>query len=145
MKDNIIVTEIPFNKFVGLEKAEESSNCIFILKEKQEFHNHLGTLHASVLFALAEATSGEFLLRQFDQIQMDVMPVVRRAEIKYSRQGSGKAYSRAEFAAIGLFEAISELKNKKKAMITVKVEIFDQESEKLLIAFFDWFISVRRM
>jgi hypothetical protein len=79
------VLEIPFNKFIGLQQADTENDSIFKLERKKEYLNHLGTIHASALFALAEASSGEFLLNEFKDYKLDIIPVVRKVEIKYSK------------------------------------------------------------
>ena len=82
---NIDVLEIPFNKFLGLQQADPNNGYIFKLEPKKEYQNHLGTIHASALFALAEASSGEFLFNQFKDYRLDLIPVVRKVEVKYSK------------------------------------------------------------
>jgi len=51
--------EIPFNKFVGISRSESQENGLLELKDDENLKNHLGTVHASAQFALAEACSGE--------------------------------------------------------------------------------------
>ena len=53
------VLELPFNKYIGLEKVS-NSDYLLMLNEKEAYLNHLSTVHVSALFALAEATSGFF-------------------------------------------------------------------------------------
>ncbi len=58
------VVELPFNSFLGIQIATEPSQLLRLRSGKQ-YLNHLGTVHASAQLALAEASSGEFLLRHF--------------------------------------------------------------------------------
>ena len=58
------VTELPFNSFLGIQIASEPSQ-ILRLPSGEQYLNHLGTVNASTQLALAEASSGEFLLRHF--------------------------------------------------------------------------------
>ena len=77
------VTELPFNVLVGIERLNDASGGgLLRLPDGDHYHNHLGTVHASALLALAEATSGEFLLREvgFDG---GLFPVVRRLESRF--------------------------------------------------------------
>ena len=55
------IMEIEFNKFLGLQKSTKP-DYIFQLEKRKELTNHLGTFHAGVLFSLAEAASGQFLI-----------------------------------------------------------------------------------
>ena len=136
------VLEIPFNKFIGLQNADTDDDFILKLDEKKEYLNHLGTLHASILFALAEATSGEFLLKQFKDYELNIIPVVRKVESKYSKPGNGTVYSRAGFIDTNTKEVINELNNKKRVIIKVKVDIYNENLNKLMTSIFDWFVAL---
>jgi len=50
------VAQIPFNAFIGIERAQGSERLL-ALPEHPRYLNHLGTVHASALLALAEASS----------------------------------------------------------------------------------------
>jgi acyl-coenzyme A thioesterase PaaI-like protein len=136
------VLEIPFNKFVGLKKAEIGSGFILALEEREEYLNHLGTIHASALFALAEATSGAFLNQQFKDLKLNVVPLVRKVELKYSKPGNGNLYSKASFIDKTVKDVIVELDNKKRTCIHVRVDIFNEDSERLMNSVFECFITV---
>ena len=74
------VFELPFNKYIGLEKSSDTDHLL-MLSEKEDYLNHLSTVHASALFALAEATSGFFLLNEFREIK-NILPVeIGRAHV----------------------------------------------------------------
>jgi len=136
------VLEIPFNKFLGLQRAYAKNDSILKLEPKKEYLNHLGTIHASALFALAEASSGEFLLNQFKDYKLDVIPVVRKVEIKYSKPASGTVFSKACITDSKINEIINELRIKKRVIIKVRVDILDNNTEKLFTSVFDWFIAL---
>lgn len=72
------VTQIPFNHFLGIQQAAQDSGCLLELGDSPSYTNHLGTVHASVQLALAEASSGEFLLRTLPEFGNQVLAVVRR-------------------------------------------------------------------
>ena len=54
------VLELPFNKILLIKKSDEP-DTILMLEDSVKYQNHLGTIHASAQYALAEATSGEIL------------------------------------------------------------------------------------
>ena len=56
------ILSIPFHKYLSIEKYP-GDVYIFQVQEKPEFLNHLQTHHACLQLALAEASSGEFLLQ----------------------------------------------------------------------------------
>lgn len=138
----INVLEIPFNKFIGLQQADTENDSIFKLEQKKEYLNHLGTIHASALFALAEATSGEFLLNEFKDHKFDIIPVVRKVEIKYSKPANGTVFSKACIIDSNINDIINELRIKKRIIIKVRVDIFGNDKEKLFTSVFDWFITL---
>lgn len=135
------VLEIPFNKFIGLKKAEAKDNYLLKLESDERYLNHLGTIHASALFALAEASSGEYLLNQFEGYALNVIPVVRKVEVKFSKPANGTVYSKASIIEPGIGEILEELKTKHRVIIKVKVDIYNDDSERIFTSIFDWFLT----
>jgi hypothetical protein len=72
-----------FNSFVGIQVTSESGQLLR-LPAVEQYLNHLGTVHASAQLALAEASSGEFLLRHFGSSE-GLVPIVRRVEAKFRK------------------------------------------------------------
>ncbi len=140
---SIKVLDIPFNKLLKLERADLSSEFIFKLEKKPEFLNHLGAFHAGVMFSVAESASGEFLLGEFSDIAEGIIPVIRKAEVKYSKPGNGTLYSKACFAEGNKEELLKELKTRKRVIMKVKSELFNEKNERLMTAYFDWFVAYR--
>jgi len=135
------ITQIPFSKKLKIEKSDKPG-YILMLEEKPDLLNHLDTLHAGVLFTLAESTSGEYLLENFGGLKMDIIPVIRKAEIKYSKPGKGSIYSTADIVEPGIHEVASALEEKGRIIIKVKVDIFTEGNQRLLTAFFEWFVAL---
>ena len=133
------VTKLPFNEFIGL-KYSDNPRFLLMLDNRSEYLNHLSTVHASALFALAEATSGHFLLEQFAEIS-DIIPVVRKAEIKYRKPVTGVVYSNAKFLNIEKQEFIETLNNKGRALLSVEISLFNTTDELVMQSVFEWFIS----
>jgi len=73
------ITAIPFHQYLGLEFAEPP--YLLQLRAQKHHTNHLGTIHASVLIALAEAGSGQFLMNHLG----DGRPHAPREEAETSR------------------------------------------------------------
>ena len=55
------VSQLPFNHYIGLELASQESGFLVSLPEDPKYTNHVGTVHASALLAVAEAGSAAFL------------------------------------------------------------------------------------
>lgn len=135
----VSVTELPFNGLLGIQIATDSAHLLE-LPAGGQYLNHLGTVHASAQLALAEASSGEFLLRHFGSTE-GIVPVVRRLEAKFRKPANGAVTSTVT-AASGAFEQLdAELASKGRALIPITVELHDQSGAHTLSATVVWFIQ----
>ena len=133
------VTELPFNSFLGIQIADEPSKLLRLPLGKQ-YLNHLGIVHASAQLALAEASSGEFLLRHFDFTD-DLVPVVRRLEARFRKPANGTVTSSATARPESLAQLDAELASKGRSHISIAVEIHDESGKHTLSATVEWFIQ----
>jgi acyl-coenzyme A thioesterase PaaI-like protein len=133
------VTELPFNAFIGLKKADEAGRLLQ-LPADGKYLNHLGTVHASALLALAEASSGEFLLGHFGTSE-GVVPVVRRLESKFRKPANGAVTSTASVTAEALAQFEGELAAKGRALLAMAVELHDESGAHVLSATVEWFVQ----
>lgn len=133
------VTKLPFNEFIGL-KYSENAEYLLMLDNKPEYRNHLDTVHASAMFSLAEATSGHFLLGQFAELS-DIVPVVRKVEVKYRKPSTGKVFSKAKFVDMDKPEILESLNQKNRALINVEVSLFDEGNVLVMQSIFEWFVT----
>ena len=134
------ILEIPFHRFLNIKK-HSGDEYIFEATERPEYLNHLGTIHACVQLTIAEASSGEFLLQEFNDMRSELIPVVRKTEAKYHRPANGTLFSKAAFESTNKSDILKELSSKKRTSIKVKVEITDEQKNKTLTVVFDWFIT----
>ena len=133
------IPAIPFNHLIGLEISDDPE-YLMVLPAKQEHENHLQTVHASALFALAEASSGLCLLREFSDLA-HVVPVVRNVEVKYRKPGQGMIRSKASLN-IGKAAVLETLNTKHRALIPVQVTLHDATPVLIMQATFEWFILI---
>jgi len=101
---------------------------------------HLGTVHASAQLALAEASSGEFLLKHFGSTE-GIVPVVRRLEAKFRTPANGAVTSAASAAPESLAQLDAELASKGRSLIPVTVELHDESGVHTVSATVEWFIQ----
>jgi acyl-coenzyme A thioesterase PaaI-like protein len=134
------VLDLPFNHFVGLMDAEDD-DYLLKLPESDNFMNHLKTLHASALFALAEASSGKFLLKDFADLEFPIIPMLREASVKYSKPVKGSIRSKARLAGKTKEMVIVELENKSRTLIDVEVILYSEEEERVMRSVFQWFVT----
>ena len=133
------VTKLPFNSFIGL-KVSDKPEFLLMLENRIEYRNHLNTVHASALFSLAEASSGHFLLNEFSELT-DIIPVVRKVEIKYRKPATGCVFSKAKFQEVGKTEILNALNQKGRTTLKVEVSLFDEANTPVMQSVFEWFIS----
>ncbi len=133
------VTELPFNRFLGIETASGTAHLLR-LPAGAQYLNHLGTVHASALLALAEASSGEFLLRHFGS-SAGLVPVVRRVEAKFRKPANGAVTSSASATPADLSQLGASLATKGRGLISIAVELHDESGTHALSATVEWFIQ----
>ena len=133
------ITELPFNSFLGIETASVPSQLLR-LPAGAQYLNHLGTVHASAQLALAEASSGEFLLRALGSTS-GVVPVVRRLESKFRKPANGAITSTVSTPPEAIEQLHTDLAAKGRAIISVAVELHDESGAHTLSATVEWFIT----
>ena len=133
------VTKLPFNHFIGL-KLSNKNGYLLMLDNRTEYLNHLDTVHASAQFALAEATSGHFLLNEFSELT-DIIPVVRKVEIKYKKPATGSVFSKAKFIETDKNDFLKAMNQSGRAMLKVEVTLFDDTEILIMQSVFEWFVS----
>jgi acyl-coenzyme A thioesterase PaaI-like protein len=136
------VTEVPFNQFLGIRKAEDAG-WLLELQGRPEFANHLGGVHAVAQLALAEAASAQFLAARFGDLAPQAVPVVRRLEAKFRRPAAGglRARARADEQALRKFE--EDFRDRGRARVGVEVEVLDGEGAATLSCTVEWFVQRR--
>lgn len=134
------ITELPFNKLIDLQRSLDE-RYLLTLSDDRKYTNHLGTVHAAALFSLAESTGGEFLLTNFPNHREGLIPVVRRAEVKYKKPATGQINSSATLIDNSIESIDNQLLSKNRASIQLKVDLFDAEKVNVMTAHFEWFVS----
>lgn len=138
---NSSVTELPFNRLIGLTRSS-TPETLLQLPAGEQYQNHLGTVHASALLALAEASSGEFLLRQLgEETEGGMIPVVRRMEAKFRKPAHGAVHSAVRVAPELVEKLKADLAGKGRALIDVPVELYDASGAHVLSATVEWFLQ----
>lgn len=134
------VTQLPFNCLIGLESAAADSGFLVSLPGGPRYTNHLGTVHASALLAVAEAGTGAFLLHRLG-CAVGVVPVVRRLEAKFRRPATGRVSARVAVADEVLARWASDLGSRGRVSAAVPVEVVDAAGTVVLSATVEWFMA----
>ena len=133
------VTELPFNRLVGLEPAA-ADGFLVTLPAGPQHANHLGTVHASALLAVAEAGAGAFLARHMGD-PAGFVPVVRRLDARFRRPASGRVSARAAIDPAEVTRWAAELAARGRVSAVVPVEVVDAAGVVVLTATVEWFIA----
>lgn len=136
------ITKLPFNAFIGLETCSSDETGILTLPKRDEYSNHVGTVHASALFALAEASSGSHLQRNFSRDGSGVLAMLRASEIKYRKPAAGQIHSTGRIDDESRDSCIKTLKKKGKVRVSIEIDLWDELEMLVATARFDWFLSI---
>ena len=131
--------ELPFSTMIGLERSDRPELGSLCLEDSPDRRNHLGTIHASVQFALAETCSAAFLQDRFSALASMYAGVVRRAAVTYHVAARGRVYARASVAEPRLREFEDRLKSRGRAFISVRVVVSDAAGTVTLSGDIEWF------
>ena len=134
------VLNLPFNKVLLIKKSD-LPDTVLMLEDGVKYQNHLGTVHASAQYALAEASSGEILEQNFGDWNGAYFPVVRRVEVKYKNPAKGRLFSTGFIDADSAVKAKEELSEKGRTLVDVMVKIVDKGNNITFESRFTWFIS----
>jgi len=134
------VVQLPFCALIGVQRAADGA---LSLPGDAKYGNHLGTVHAGALLTLAETASGDFLLREFGDVGLPVVPVVRRLEAKFRKPAQGAVRAVATLAPEAKAEFLAALTTKGRALIVVTVDVTDEHGAHALSATIEWFVARR--
>lgn len=134
------VTTLQFNRLIGLEATDAESPFLVALPGLPQYTNHLGTVHAGALLAVAEAGSGAFLARHLGDIT-GYLPVVRRLEARFRKPARGRIAARAAVEPAALERLSTDLRSRGRALVAVTVEVVDEHGVVALTAAVEWFIA----
>lgn len=145
------VTDLAINSALGMRLAPPGSDHILEMggAESALLINHLGTIHASVQFALAEAASGEFLLRQLGEAHENALAVLRTSTVKFRKPAppNGELRASAQFADTDASKLSAALASRGRALVAILVEVADALGGKGVVTMtgeFDWFLQQPR-
>jgi acyl-coenzyme A thioesterase PaaI-like protein len=134
------VTQVPFNRLVGLELGTRGSDRLVSLPQGSQYTNHLGTVHAGALLAVAEAGSAAFLVKHLAGAGA-VVPVVRRLEAKFRKPAGGRVSARATVSAEEVARWLCEIDARGRVLAPVPVEVVDDAGVVVMSAMVEWFIA----
>jgi acyl-coenzyme A thioesterase PaaI-like protein len=142
-KRTMDITQLPFNRLLGLEAEPNNSTLLVSLPSGPQFTNHIGTIHASALLAVAEAGSGEFLLRHLGSMA-GFVPVVRRLEATFRKPATGRIFARAAIPTEQAAQWSTVLTTRDRVLAVVPIEVVDADGVIVMSAVVEWLIARSR-
>lgn len=133
--------DLVYNQNINLQNTNKT-DCIFMLAMNKNLQNHVHSFHAAAIFSLAEATSAQFLINTFKIFENTVVPLLRASNTKYKKTGLTNIYAKAMMMNETKEEIITQLNNKKRALVTIKVEVIDEADFIIFAGTFEWFLSM---
>ncbi|TGK35707.1 YiiD C-terminal domain-containing protein [Leptospira andrefontaineae] len=141
MTEKFDVLSIPFNVHIQLSRPKQGEDALLVMEDKPIYKNHVGSGHAAALFALAEGSGGEYLLSKVASLPFEIIPVVRKSEVKYKKPAQGRVVSKGVIDEAEWSAFMAQLEKKGRAGLTVGVELFDETQSNVASFSFDWFIA----
>jgi acyl-coenzyme A thioesterase PaaI-like protein len=130
---------VPFNTHVGLEIREIGPGYAIVrLPDDGRLHNHVGSQHASGLFSAAEAASGGAFMAGFAERMGELRPLATRAEIAYTKLGTGPIDARAELPDTDALVATLDADG--KVVFDVPVTLTNAGGETVATATIEWHV-----
>jgi acyl-coenzyme A thioesterase PaaI-like protein len=134
------IANLPFNKVIGL-KTEDTH---VVLSPQPQHLNHVDTIHAAVIFGIAEAAAGQCLLCRFPDLAQDYGAVLRGATAKYRRPASVAQ----ELRGIGVLDDnvaksfFDTLQSRGRAILDIPVSVMQGDLE-VFTGTFTWFAAAK--
>jgi len=130
---------IPFNAHIGLEVTElEAGHATVRLPDDERLRNHVGSQHASGLFAAAEAASGGAFVGTFAERLAELTPLASAAEIRYQKLARGPIDARAELADGD--DLLTRLEAEGKVAFPIEVTLTNAGGETVSTATVQWHV-----
>jgi hypothetical protein len=82
------------------------------------------------------------LIINFPEFGSGLIPVVRQVEIKYKKPAYGQINSTAMLIENTIDEIKEQLITKKRALIKLKIELFDTNKTNVMTGDFEWFVTI---
>jgi len=136
------VSALPFNKRLGLGVRFLDDRSVIVLDPSGDHLNHVGTVHATVIFGVAEAASGHFLLARFPHLVDSSVAVLRTTSTKYRRPGSpeGEICARGSLPGKSADRFLDKLTSRGRASVDIEVTVVQNDNE-LFTGTFGWFVA----
>jgi len=134
------ITDLPFIQHIDLQIDQNGDGDIVFLKQQGCLLNHVGSLHASVIHALAESASGHYLILNLLPLFPNSAVLVKSASIQYKRPALQECSAKAEVDPASLLNCIDTLHRRGRYIFTIPVKVFSGD-KTIATANIDWWLQ----
>ncbi|WP_158535207.1 PaaI family thioesterase [Acaryochloris thomasi] len=132
------ITKVPFVKYTGIQYG---TSGVLELEAREHLENHMGAVHASAQFALAETASGAHLQTLFPELVGKVIPLLRDAAIKFKAPATTSISAHVSAAEDSVASFQKQFQRKGRSSIEVTVDLIDSNNSVTCSCLFKWFIQ----
>ena len=136
----IDITTLPYCEHLGLKAIAVGERKAIGLEPARQHQNHLGSIHAGVLFSVAETAAAQAMLETFPDLVDQTIVVLRSASVKYRQPTSGPVQALASIDQQAAGELRTRLAKKGTARFSVSASVRDSEQE-VFVGDYTWFIT----
>lgn len=134
---------VPFVGHVGVRLLEVGTGtAVAVLDDAPALRNHLGTLHAGVIFALGETASGAAVAGALAPVLFDVRPIARSAQITYLKPAKGTIKATALVPEAETL--VGRIASAGRIEVTASVHLHDEAGVEVARLEVDWVVLGRR-
>lgn len=119
-----VLEQVPFIAHVGVQVEDYAPGRVVLsLGTEPSSANHMGTMHAGALFALAETAASAACATHAELVGLRLR--ARTAEIRYRRPASGRVTAHAEITDEMAAAVLAGLESQGRIELSVPVEVLD--------------------
>jgi len=132
---------IPLNKQLGIELVSVDDG---VAEARLAFHNeitnHIGSVHATAIFGLAEAASGCAMAGAFAPVAASIRPLAVEARIEFTKIARTDIVAHAK-TSVQSNELRETLRRDGKVVFDVDVSVRNTTDEEISRVTFSWHVS----
>jgi acyl-coenzyme A thioesterase PaaI-like protein len=137
-------TLVPFHDYAQIETLDAPKGAgAARIPDAPELCNHLGTVHAGMLFALGDAAAGTAMARLLGPDVSRLRAVTRRGAIEYLKPARG-AISGAASIGMSAADIAASLSRSRSVDVPIQVELSDAAGIVVARVDIDFFVGVPR-
>lgn len=137
MDFNKILGAIPYLEPHGLEVTEQTDEYIAVkMPFGKQLTNHVGMLHASALFTIAETAAGIHATSVIPGNR--AIPLLRSATVRYTRRAGGDLTATARVKDGESGRVLADFDANDRADVDIEVDVVDDENETVFKGTFDY-------